>query len=143
MDKLKKIQDNFKDAILKAEQKNSHRVYLEIAAKDIVKVASFLFSDMNFRFMTVTCIDAAVNFELLYHFSDDTSGTVFTLRVFTADRKTPEMDTLTGLFIGASWIERELHELMGINFKGNDNLKHLLLSEDWPKNNFPLRQTNE
>jgi NADH-quinone oxidoreductase subunit C len=143
MDKTEKIKEFFKDEILKVEKQNERRVYIDIAAKDIVKFVSFLFNDMALRFMTITCIDTRKNFELLYHFSDDSTGTIITLRVFTDDRKDPRMDSISGLFVGSAWIERELHELMGIDFKGNTNLKHLLLAEDWPKGDFPLRQKND
>jgi len=40
----------------------------------------------------------------------------------------------------AEWIEREIHEMFGVNFKGHPNLKHLLLKDDWPEGNYPLRR---
>ena len=39
----------------------------------------------------------------------------------------------------AEWIEREIWEMLGINFKGHPNLKRLLLAEDWPEDKYPLR----
>ncbi|MCK9615713.1 MAG: NADH-quinone oxidoreductase subunit C, partial [Candidatus Omnitrophica bacterium] len=43
-------------------------------------------------------------------------------------------------FKSSDWVEREIHELLGINFKGHPNLKHLLLDDDWPKDSYPLRK---
>jgi NADH-quinone oxidoreductase subunit C len=42
----------------------------------------------------------------------------------------------------AEWIEREMWELLGIKFLGHPDLRHLLLSDDWPEDNFPLRRNH-
>ena len=79
--------------------------------------------------------------ELLYHFSHDASGTVVSLRLTLPDKTNPEIESISSLFLGAHWIEREVHELMGVNFIGNnDQAKHLLLPEDWPAGAYPLRK---
>jgi NADH-quinone oxidoreductase subunit C len=41
------------------------------------------------------------------------------------------MPTLTGVWPSAAWYERETHELFGIRFDGNPDLRILLLPEDW------------
>ena len=56
------------------------------------------------------------------------------------DRDNPEIDSLAQVFHGANWIEREMHELLGIKFRGHPNLKRLLLSDQWPEGVYPLRQ---
>jgi NADH-quinone oxidoreductase subunit C len=92
------------------------------------------------RLSTVTGIDNEVNFELIYHFSCDKSGEIFNLRVFLEDRDNPQVDSLYDLFRVSDWVEREINEMLGIDFKGHPNLKRLLLAEDWPANTFPLRK---
>ena len=46
--------------------------------------------------------------------------------------------SLTGLYRGALWMERECHELFGVPFAGHPDLRRLLLPEDWE--GFPLRK---
>jgi NADH-quinone oxidoreductase subunit C len=60
-----------------------------------------------------------------------------------ADKKNPRIDSITPLFPGADWIEREMWEMLGIEFTGHPDMKKLLLCDDWPQGNYPLRRTNE
>ena len=46
-------------------------------------------------------------------------------------RDNPVLPTLTGVWPGAEFDERETHEMFGINFQGHPNQGHLLLPEDW------------
>ena len=38
------------------------------------------------------------------------------------------------------WIEREIHELLGVEFRNHPDMRHLLLADDWPADNHPLRK---
>jgi Ni,Fe-hydrogenase III component G len=40
----------------------------------------------------------------------------------------------------AEWIEREIHDILGIDFKNHPNLKRLILFDDWPEGVYPLRK---
>jgi NADH:ubiquinone oxidoreductase subunit C len=81
-------------------------------------------------------------FEIIYHFSFDQRGQVFSARVILKEEKQPEIDSISPIFPGAEWVEREIWEMLGINFKGHPNLKRLLLADDWPEGDYPLRQEN-
>lgn len=55
--------------------------------------------------------------------------------------------SLTDLFAGADWMEREIFDLFGIEFEGHPQLKRILLPEDYQgfplKKEFPLDQRYE
>lgn len=119
------------------------RVYFSVKKEDIVEVAEFLFRRLGLRFVIATGTDTPAALEILYHFSFDKTGEIFSARVLIEDKKSPEIDSIAPLFPGAEWIEREIWELLGINFKGHPGLTHLLLVDDWPEGKYPLRHEHE
>jgi len=76
--------------------------------------------------------------EILYHFTFDEVNLTTTFRT-KLDKNHLEIESLAPLFKGADWIEREIHEMLGINFKGHPNLTRLLLPDEWPEGVYPLR----
>lgn len=140
MNTIEQIKQKFGSRIKKFEEKNPRRFYIDILPADIATAATILFKDFGLRFIIATGTDRRDGIEILYHFSEDKTGKIVSVRVLIADKKNPEIDTISGVIKGAEWIEREMWELLGINFKGHPNLKHLLLRDDWPEENYPLRQ---
>jgi NADH-quinone oxidoreductase subunit C len=50
----------------------------------------------------------------------------------------PAVDTVTPVWPGANWLEREIHDLMGIDFTGHPDKRRLMMPEDWM--GYPLRR---
>ncbi|MFH1246034.1 MAG: NADH-quinone oxidoreductase subunit C, partial [Candidatus Omnitrophota bacterium] len=90
------------------------------------------------RFNTASGIDARQHIEILYHFIIEDINLLISLRV-KLDREKPQINSLTPIMEGANWVEREIHELLGVQFFGHPDLRGLLLSEEWPAGNYPLR----
>jgi NADH-quinone oxidoreductase subunit C len=122
---------------------SARRIYFTIDKEYIVETVKFLFRDLGMRFSIASGTDTPEALEILYHFSNDASGEIYSVRVFIEDKSNPEIDSIAPLFEGADWIEREMWEMLGIKFKGHPNLKRLLLADDWPDGEFPLRHKNE
>ena len=137
---LKNITDHFGSRILKVARKSAKKAYLDIYPKDIVDIVRHIFKDMGFRFNIASAVDDFDGLEVIYHFSYDASGIVVSVRALLKDKGDPHIDTVTGVTRSAWWIEREIHELFGIEFDGNKDLRPLLLPDDWPSGVYPLRK---
>ena len=135
---LKDIAQRFKEDIVDFFDKSPKRVYIEIKPESIVKLASYIFKDLGARFNIASGVDVRYHMEILYHFIFEDINLLISLRV-KLPKSNLEIDSLTSVFEGAYWIEREIHEMLGIDFKGHPDLRKLLLSDDWPEGVYPLR----
>jgi len=133
-----RLREKFGEKI-KIEKPNEKRIYVTCDKDDLEEIVKFIFRDMDARYIVATGLQNFDNFEILYHFGIDDEGKVLSVRVYL-DKDKPEVKSLTHIIPGIAWIEREIWELLGINFVGHPNLKHLLLPEDWPEGNYPLRK---
>ncbi len=135
-----KIQDRLASKIIDWKEPAKRRAYFTIRKEDIFEVAGFLFKELGLRLSTASGVDTPSGFEILYHFSFDKTGEFYSVRVLIEDKKHPQIDSITPISAGAEWIEREIWEMLGINFRNHPNLKRLLLADDWPKESYPLRR---
>lgn len=133
------LRKKFKDDIVEILDKRSKKVYIEIKQESLVKVASYIFKDLKARFNTASGVDMRNHMEILYHFLIEDINLLISLRVKLQKPKL-EIDSLSPIFEGANWIEREMHEILGIKFKGHPGLRKLLLPDDWPDGVYPLRR---
>lgn len=118
---------------------SARRVFVSASPTDARAMVVFLFSSAAARLMTITSVDLRDGIELLYHMSCDENTRVVTVRTIV---KKPELaiDSITPVIAGAEWVEREIHEMMGVNFRGHPNMKPLLLPEDWEQGKYPYRK---
>jgi Ni,Fe-hydrogenase III component G len=129
-----------RDKLIDIEQTMDNRIYLLCESENSLAVCKFLFEDLALRFMIATGIDSEDCFEILYHFSNDDTGCVVTVKVFIRDRENPSIESITPLIPGAEWIEREIHDILGIEIRNHPNMKRLILADDWPEGVYPLRK---
>jgi len=141
MERVAQIREVFEQEALNWYKHSRNRIYMDIEPKDIVKVAKYLFEIAKARFIIISGVDTPQGIELLYHFSFDENGLVFSVRTLIKNKQNAEIESITPVICGAEWIEREVWELLGVTFLNHPNLKHLLLVEDWPKDDYPLRRT--
>jgi NADH-quinone oxidoreductase subunit C len=65
-------------------------------------------------------------FAVVYHLLSISLNHRLRLRVFCADDEQPMVDSVTGIWAGANWFEREAFDLFGVLFKGHPDLRRLL-----------------
>jgi len=129
-----------KDKITAVEQPADNRIYFSCEAENSYEINKFLFEDVPLRFVIATCIDADDWFEVLYHFTYDQLGYVITVKAFIRDRENPAIESIAPFLPGAEWIEREIHDIMGIDFKNHPDMRRLILADDWPEGVYPERK---
>jgi Ni,Fe-hydrogenase III component G len=139
-DILKKLDDRFKGRISNVLKHSDKRAYVDIDPKDVVEFTKYIFKDMALRFNIATAVDTFEGIEMIYHFALDASGAVLSVRALIKDKNDPHIDTITTVTRSAWWIEREIHELFGVHFNNNTDLRPLLLPDDWPQGVYPLRK---
>lgn len=137
---LDKLLSPIRDRLIGVEVTTDNRVFLPCEAEHVYEVCRFLFEELRWRFVISTGIDAEDRFEVLHHFSDDASGALVTVKALVRDREAPELDSIAPMIPAAEWIEREMHDLLGISFRGHPNLARLILEDDWPEGVYPLRK---
>ncbi|MCJ7812699.1 NADH-quinone oxidoreductase subunit C [bacterium] len=136
----KEIHNRFDRKIIKWFEHNDHRIYVDINPVDLVAFARFLFEDLQARFIIASGVDTPRGgIEILYHFDFYQLPQVFSIRAFIKKPKL-EIDSLAPYIKGTEWIEREIHELLGVHFNNHPDMRHLLLPNDWPEGNYPLRR---
>jgi Ni,Fe-hydrogenase III component G len=132
------IKNYLKGDIIETEIKSAKRATVTIKKDALIRAADYLFNKLKLRFIIASALDSKKGFEIYYHFSNDSSGLVANLHVILPKEK-PEVESLTGLFEAANWIEREMHEILGINFLGHPNLEKLISEGNWAKGVYPYR----
>ena len=105
------------------------------AAVEFLKTAEGLkFEYLNF----ITAADYYSYFEAVYMLTSMESNRSVTLKARCYDRGNPVFPSLTGLYQGADWQEREIYDLFGIVFQGHPNMKRIFLWEGF--DGYPLRK---
>jgi NADH-quinone oxidoreductase subunit D len=129
-----------KDKLIAIEEPFKGRIYLSCEAENSYDVNKFLFEEVPLRFVIATGIDSDDCFEVLYHYSYDETGCIVTLKAFIRDRQRPAIESIAPFLPGAEWIEREIHDILGIEFRNHPDMRRLILADDWPEGVYPLRK---
>ena len=88
----------------------------------------------------LTCVDRfpiEPRFELNYHLTSIPRRDKLRLRVGVPGDN-PVADSVTSVWPGANWMEREVFDLFGVRFNGHPDLRRILLPNDWE--GHPLRK---
>jgi NADH:ubiquinone oxidoreductase subunit C len=112
-----------------------------IAPRDVTDVMRVLHDDADFGFQLLADIcgvDTGSEMWVVYHLYSTT--TPDWLRVIAAgmDREDPRVPSVTFLWKGAEWGEREAYDMFGIIFEGNRDLRRIYMPADYVS--FPLRK---
>jgi NADH-quinone oxidoreductase subunit C len=112
----------------------------QVAPAELLDTVRSLKAEAFDLLLDVTAVDwpgAQLRFEVVYHFYSTT--TFRRVRVKTrVPESQPVVDSLVGLYGAALFVERECHEMYGIQFRGHPDLRPILLYEGFE--GHPLRK---
>ncbi len=130
---------NAVEGVGEAEQVRANRIRVRTARDDvreaIRRVQRVLPCD---RLISISTVDTTTAIELHYHLTGP-HRTIVTVTV-ELPRDEPEIETVSDLLPSAGLYERQIHDLFGVVFRGHPGLTRLILNDDWPADEHPLRK---
>ncbi|MGZ8385258.1 MAG: NADH dehydrogenase (quinone) subunit D [Nitrospira sp.] len=135
----------FPEAVLSVDVDTARsEVTVHVAAPKILEVARFLHDDPEAYFDHITDICSAdypadqQRFEVIYLLLSLPHGKRIRLKARVTEDN-PSLDSVTSVWRGATFLEREVYDMMGIRFAGHPDLRRILLPEDYTEG-YPLRK---
>ncbi|NSW95541.1 MAG: NADH-quinone oxidoreductase subunit C [Bacteroidales bacterium] len=136
---IKDLKSIFSDNVIEVAVKNRKRATLTVKPSAVPEIAEHLYKKAGFRFIIASALHTKKGFEIYYHFSNDATGLVLNVHVIL-DSEKPEIESLSNMFNASNWIEREMHELFGINFLNHPNQEKLISEGNWADGVYPYRK---
>src|SRR6056297_1931551 len=136
---IENIKNHFPVDIIDTSVIKDKRVLAEINPEAIINVSEYLIETLGLRFIIASAYHTKEGIEILYHFSDDKSGNILNIHVVLPIEK-PEIESLANMIPGANWIEREMHEILGITFKNHPEPEKLISEGNWAEGVYPYRK---
>ncbi|MBD0414819.1 NADH-quinone oxidoreductase subunit C [Oryzicola mucosus] len=115
---------------------------ITVASGDLLKVVNFLRKDPQCQFISIIDVCGADypqrkrRFDVVYHLLSPRQNQRIRIKVVT-DEDTP-VPSITGIFPGADWFERETYDMYGVLFSGHPDLRRILT--DYGFEGHPLRK---
>jgi NADH-quinone oxidoreductase subunit C len=114
---------------------------IRIGAGDVVAVLTALHDEpgLNFEFLAdLAGVDTGEVMQVVYHLWSETTSDWLRVIADKLPREDPRVPSVTFLWKGAEWLEREAYDMFGITFEGNRDLRRIFMSPDYQS--FPLRK---
>lgn len=136
---LRQLEARLRGLCVRFWRRNPKRVYVDVPPEHSLAANCILYEEFRGRLATASGRDTRDRIEVLYHYCLDALNLVVTLRTW-GDKPEPEVESVAQLFPGANFIEREIHDLLGIRFRHHPDPRRLILADDWPAGVYPLRR---
>jgi Ni,Fe-hydrogenase III component G len=135
---IEKINQGLKEKALDVTNPAPRRIFFRTDKANLRAAARFLKEALGCDYLaTISGVDQGENFEIVYHFANQHA--CINLRTQTP-RNAPHIPSICPEIPGAVLYERELQDMFGLVVDGIPDPRPLVLPDDWPANNFPLRK---
>jgi len=135
------VRAKFPQAVIEVIEYRGEQTIL-LKPENLVEVSNYIKKDLPYL-ETITAVDwpeRVPRFDVVYQLLSLESQCFVRLKVQVGQRREAhsEVPTVTGIWPGANWYERETYDLFGIVFSGHPNLERILMPRDWTT--YPLRK---
>jgi len=135
---LGNLKSTFGPKLTDAKVVRDRLVEVAIDRADLIALCTHLKEVLGFEHLScVTAVDWKDHFESIYHIENYANGCMVQVNA-RIPYNDPKIASLTGLWHAADFLEREMWDLMGIEYTGHPNLTRILLPEDFKFH--PLRK---
>lgn len=131
-----------KERFPQAKEEDCKDLTLRIDKDYLISFMNFLYKDerLLFSFLTDICgVDypgKKERFDIVYHLYSIPNNNRICVK--TAVSEDSEVESVSSIWRGADWHEREIFDMFGIKFKAHKNLRRILLPDEWK--GYPLRK---
>ncbi|MBI3804782.1 MAG: NADH-quinone oxidoreductase subunit C [Nitrospirae bacterium] len=138
-----KIEAQFPEAFVEAKEALGE-LSLSIKREKVVEVCRFLHDTPELSFVMITDIcsvdfpNETPRFEMIYQFYSVSRNHRIRIKARVPEEDCT-IDSVTGIWKGADFMEREVYDMMGIVFNNHPDLRRILMTEDYDEG-FPLRK---
>lgn len=114
---------------------------IRIGPGSVTQTLASLHDEPAFRFeflADLAGVDTGEVMQVVYHLWSDTTPDWLRVIADGLSRDDPRVPSVTFLWKGAEWMEREAYDMFGITFEGNRDLRRIYMPPDYTS--FPLRK---
>jgi NADH-quinone oxidoreductase subunit C len=136
---LSTIQKKFGSTLIDIYKHNERRTYITVDKSVIPEICRYMVETLGGRLAIASGIDTRSGFEILYHIMFTQEHLMITMK--TKVKKTEnEIESLAPFLPAATWIEREMYDILGITFSNHPDPRRILMADDWPEGDYPFRR---
>jgi NADH:ubiquinone oxidoreductase subunit C len=137
----RRLEARFGTALLGPARQRHDQTEIRIAAGDVQDTLRALLDEPEFAFTILADlagVDTGTEMQVVYHLWSATTSDWLRVICVGLSRDDPRVPSVTSLWPGAEWMERETYDMFGITFEGNRDLRRIYMPPDYTS--FPLRK---
>lgn len=136
-----RLETRFGERLTGPIRQRNDETEIRIGPGDVPDVLLTLHDDHEFRFRMLSDlagVDTGITMQVVYHLWSDATADWLRVIADGLSRDDPRVPSVTFLWKGAEWMEREAYDMFGITFEGNRDLRRIYMPPDYAS--FPLRK---
>jgi NADH-quinone oxidoreductase subunit C len=137
----RRLETRFASQLAEPIRQRHDETEIRIGPGDVPDVIRALHDEPEFRYLVLADlagVDTGTTMQVVYHLWSDTSPDWLRVIAIGLSREDPRVPSVTFLWQGAEWMEREAYDMFGITFEGNRDLRRIYMPPEYQA--FPLRK---